>query len=273
NLNLDDMFFRYGFRINHDLAKDIQSAIIPVNTELEGNAPRFTPAPWYYFPLLSNNPDHPATRGLNLVYSRFASTIDSVGTRPSLEKTVLLHTSEMSKTIDVPAVVSLEEIRNTPTRKEFNQSNLPVAVLIEGTFESVFRNRMLSALDIKGEYRFKEESKPTSMLVVADGNIIGNDVRYTPGGPQITPLGYDKYSRQTFGNKEFIVNVMNFITGNKGLIQLRNRDFKLRLLDESKIKNNKLEWQLVNALLPVLIIIFIGLLLTYYRKRQYTIKF
>ncbi|HYX07092.1 MAG TPA: gliding motility-associated ABC transporter substrate-binding protein GldG [Bacteroidales bacterium] len=267
---LEDQLFRYGVRLNPDLVQDVQCAIIPVNTALAGNPAKFTPAPWLYFPLLSPGEEHPINKNIPPVKAEFASSIDTVKGGGEVHKTILLTTSQLSRTLNVPLFINLDQIHEKPSRAEFNRSHIPVAVLLEGQFESDFKNRILSGLDIRGKYNFKAMSEPTKMVVVADGDIIRNDVRNTPNGLAISPLGYDRYSRQTFGNKEFILNVVNYLTDETGIMKLRAREFTLRLLDKAALKEGKLKWQLINTIVPVLFVILFGIIVHFFRKRKYS---
>lgn len=270
-LNLDDQLFKYGVRINPHLIMDIQSALIPVNTALAGNKPNFVPSPWWYYPLLNTNDGHPVSRNINLVKAEYASSIDTVGGgENTIEKTFLLASSRLTRVQKVPALISLSQVKDQPSQEEFNRSFLPVAVLLEGEFESVFVNRLLDGFDLKGEYVFREKSPGTKMIVIADGDMIKNDVRMTPNGPAITPLGYDRFSNQTFGNKDFILNAVNYLTDETGIMSSRSREFKLRLLDKQKIRDEKLKWQLINVVLPILIVVIFGFIITLIRKRKYT---
>ncbi len=269
DLNLNDQLFKYGVRINPDLIQDVQCALIPVNTALAGNPAKFTPAPWLYFPLLNPTDQSAVVKDISLVRSEFVSSIDTLGGNPKIKKVILLRSSEMSKTVSAPTIITLEEVTQNIPRAAFNAPHLPTAVLIEGALESVFRNRLLDALPVKGGYTFREEADDAKMLVVSDGDIIRNEVQYTPNGPAINPLGYDRFSQQTFGNKEFILNAVNYLTGNEGIMKLRAKEFKLRLLDKGKIREERLSWQLVNTVGPVIIILIFGLLAGFYRKFRY----
>jgi ABC-2 type transport system permease protein len=269
DLNLDDMFFRYGVRINPVLLEDLQCNIIPVNVALEGNNPDFRPAPWYYFPLLTAPPDNPITRNLNLIRTEFANTIDTIGARKGSTRTVLLRSSASSRVAEAPLIVSLDEIRADPTHLDFRRSWLPVAVILSGTFESVFQNRMISNIVPGAEQSFMPKSMPTKMLIVADGDIIRNDVRVTPGKVISLPLGFDRYTQQTFGNKDFVMNALHYLTGNDELVDLRSRDITLRLLDKRKSKENHDFWMILNTVLPIVVIILAGILYHVLRKRKY----
>jgi ABC-2 type transport system permease protein len=269
-LNLDDQLFRYGVRINPNLVQDIQCGIIPVNSAVQGQASRYIPAPWLYYPLLVGNGEHPATRNINLIKTEFPSSIDTLSNRMNVKKTILLSTSRYSRTLNAPMVINLDEVRERHQQSDFNLSYIPVGVLLEGSFQSVFHNRMLSGLGIKGNYSYIENGKPASLLIVADGDIIRNEVRYTAQGPVIAAVGYDKYSKQTFGNKDFVLNAVNYLTDESGLIKLRNKEFKLRLLDKARIRDQRLKWQLINTLLPVLLVVFTGIFMTFVRSRKYS---
>ncbi len=270
DLNLDDMLFRYGVRVNPVLIKDLQCNIIPVNVALAGNTPDFRPSPWYYFPLLSSPSGHPVTRNLNMIKSEFVNTIDTIGARKGIKKTVLLKSSVYSNYSNAPALISLDEIRLKPDPEEFRSPGMPVAVLLEGTFESVFRNRIVDNIIPGAANDFIDMSQPSKMLVVADGDIIRNDVRITPQGIYSLPLGFDRYTQQTYGNKDFIMNALHYITGNEELIKLRSRELTLRLLNKVKIKEEKLFWILINTVLPGLMVIIAGITYNFLRRRKYT---
>lgn len=269
-LNIEDLLFRYGARINPVLVQDIQCNVIPVNVALAGNNPDFRPAPWLYSPLLTSPPGHPVTRNLNMIRTEFIGWIDTLAARTGVKKTVLLRTSDFSRQVTVPALISLEEVRLTPAQEQFTDRLLPVAVMLEGSFESAFRNRMISGLFPDTAIQLNESGMPTGMLVVADADIIRNDVRPTPQGVYLSPLGFDRFTQQTFGNKELIVNAIQYMTGHGGLISLRSREITLRLLDKAKLKANRGRWVMINTLCPPLVVILAGIVYTLFRKRKYT---
>ena len=271
DLNLEDMLFRYGVRINPVLLQDMQCNLIPVNVALTGNNPEFRPAPWYYFPLLSSPQDNPVTRNLNMIKTEFVNTVDTVGARKGTEKTVLLRSSEFSRVVEAPLIMSLGEIRADPTREDFQKSGLAVAVMLDGTFESVFQNRMISEIMPDSTQSYIPGSRPTKMLIVADGDVIRNDIRVTPREIISLPLGFDRYTQQTFGNKDFVMNAMHYLTGNEELVNLRSREITLRLLDKAKIKEDRPFWIIINTALPVVIIILAGILYNILRKRKYAL--
>jgi len=268
--NLNDQLFKYSVRVNPNVIQDIQCSIIPVNTAPAGQQAKFSPAPWLYSPLLTPPNNNPITKNLNLIKSEFPSVIDIVGNNQEIKKQVILASSANSKTINAPLLVSLNQVKDKLEPETFNQSFNPIAVLLEGNFESVFKNRMLSSYTNGEAFDFKEVSVPTEMIVISDADIIRNDVRMRADGIFISPLGYDRYSKQTYGNKEFVLNAVQYLVDGKSILDIRSREFKLRLLDKAKIKTEKTKWQLINTLLPILIIIIFAILMNFLRKRRYT---
>ncbi len=267
DLNLDDQLFRYGIRLNPNLLQDVDCLMIPVNTAPVGSPAKYTPAPWYYSPLLSPA-NHEIGRSLNKIKSEFVSVIDTVGKNPALRKSIILQSSVYSRQIRTPFEVSLQSINNPPSRSLFNEKNLPVGVLIEGVFPSAFQNRMIDELNTSN-LDVLAESKPAKMIVFADGSLIANQVSRRNGKPQPMPLGFDRYSQQTFGNKEFLVNAINYLCDETGIMSLRSRVFKIRLLDKVKIREQRLFWQLLNVVLPLVLISTFGLIFNLLRRRKY----
>lgn len=270
DLNLSDQLFKYGVRINPVLVKDIHCALVPVNVALAGEKAQFKPSPWWYFPLLIPPTNHAITKNLNMIRTEFVNALDSVGNDSDVRKNAILKSSQYSQVVNAPMMVSLEEINEKPKQQEYTHSFQTIGMLLEGKFNSVFKNRSISKYQTPDGFEFKDKSQETKMIVIADGDIIRNDVIWQGNQPQIIPLGYDRYSRQTYGNKDFIVNALNYLTDTDGLIQLRNREFKLRVLDKQRIINERLKWQLINTVLPVLMLIGIGILMQFLRKRKYT---
>ena len=267
--NLDDLLFRYGARINADLVQDLQCAYIPVNIAPAGSQANFQPAPWMYYPLLFANADNIITKGLNLIKAKYASTIDFVGSAKSnIEKITLLHTSEHVKTSKVPAIISLTQINDKITEMEFNQSNKTIAAIFEGNFESGFKNRILNKFNNGKPFDFVGESKKTKMFISSDGDIIKNDVVRRASGTTILPLGFDRYLQRTFGNKDFVKNVIMYLTDDNGLLEIRSHDISLRLLDKEMIAINRSRIILINTLIPPAIIIIFGIIFTIVRKRK-----
>jgi ABC-2 type transport system permease protein len=268
--NLDDMLFTYGVRINPALVQDIQCNVVPINTATRGTQAQWSPLPWLYYPLIAPLVDHPISRNLNMIATKFPSNIDTVGANGNVRKTPLLLTSPNTRLINAPTRVSLEEIKQTPSQNNMNAGTKFIAVLLEGSFPSLFRNRSASSIipGYTGE-AFKK-SKNTRMIVISDGEMARNDIRMSTNGPVSAPLGYDKYTRQTFGNKDFILNCIQYLTDDAGLMSLRSKNLKLRLLDKHRIQKEKTKWQLVNTILPVLIVLLFGIYINHRRKIIYT---
>lgn len=269
-LNLEDQLFRYGARINPAVVQDVECVMIRLALMTSGTRQQFVPAPWFYYPRLYPSQDHPVTRNLNRVKGEYVNYIDTVGLDGRIKKTVLLSTSGFSRILSPPFMISLKDAEITPDEREFNRSKLPVALLLEGVFPSAFRNRMTG--DLTGDKSFKprNESIPTKMIVIADGDIIRNEVRQIGSSVSHYPLGQDIYTGEMYGNRDFIINCLNYLVDDNGIMELRSRELKLRMLDRTRIKNEKLKWQLVNILLPPLLAIVSGLIFTYFRKRRYT---
>jgi len=269
NTNLDDLFFTYGVRLNAVLLQDMQCSAIPINVALAGERPNFVPAPWYYYPLLETSNEHPITRNLNLVKTQFCSVVDTLSATPGITKKRLLASSPYARVLTAPLMVNLGQIRDSPLKYEFNQKHLPVAVLLEGTFRSVFRNRMISEYIPNASVSLVNNSSNTKIAVIADADIIRNDIKVRPEGISIIPLGYDKYTSQTYGNKDFVRNLISYLTDSRDLISLRNRDLKLRLLDRNKILSGRVTWQIINVVVPSAFVVLFGILFFYLRKRKY----
>ncbi len=268
DLKLDDQLFKYGIRLNANLIQDVECLMIMVNTAPAGTQAKFTPAPWYFSPLLSPSENHVISRNLNRVKAEFVSSIDTVGKPEQMRKTVILASSAYSLVKSTPLEISLASINNPPDRRLFNQPSQPVGVLLEGTFTSVFKNRMVESFGVTAS-EVKTESEPTKMIVFSDGNLIANQYRFVGGVPEFMPLGYDRSSQQTFGNKAFLMNAVNYLCDDQGLMELRSRVFKIRMLDKVRIQEEKTFWQLLNILIPLLLIGLFGAVYIYVRNRKY----
>lgn len=269
DLNLADQLFKYGVRLNYELLQDVDCAQILVNTAPAGNNAQWSLFPWYYSPLLTPSDVHPLSRNLNRIYTEFVSSIDTLSENKNLVKTVILSTSPYARAVKSPSSVSLENIKNPPARELFNQSFTPVGVLIEGTFTSVFQNRMVENLGFSSAV-LKSESALTKMVVIADAGIIANKVDYSKQPPQVQELGYDRVSKQVFGNKEFLLNAIYYLSDNTGIMHLRSRTMKLRLLDKVKIREDKGFWQWLNVLVPLILVSLFGFIYNGIRKYKYS---
>ncbi len=266
-INLDDMLFKYGVRLNDNLIEDLQAAPIPIVTGYSGNQPQQNLFPWYFMPLIVPENVHPIVNNLNAIKFEFASTIDTIG-NAGIKKTILLRTSKYTKLLVAPVRISLGIVQQEPKQEQFNKRFEAVAVLLEGKFESVFKNRIAPAIANSSEIKFKPQSSPTKMIIVSDGDVIKNGVSKSSG--KVYPLGFDRYTNQMYGNTNFILNSMNYLTDNSGLISIRSRELSLRLLDKEVLKSQKIFWQIINTVVPVLLILLFGMVQYYVRKRKYT---
>ncbi len=269
-LNIEDQLFRYGARVNPEIVQDISCMRIPLKVAIGKAQPQFISLPWVYYPLLIPASDNPITRNLNKVKGEFVNVIDTVGLDPAIKKRILLTTSKYSRTLSPPVMISLKEAELTPREKDFNKSNLPVAVLLEGVFPSAFKNRMTDQLIDDKNFKIKTESRKTKLIVIADADIIRNEVRKSGLNETPLQLGQDKYTGEVFGNKDFLINCLNYLVDDNGLMELRSRELKLRLLNFSKIKSGKIFWQLINIAGPVIIVILGGVAYSLIRRKAYT---
>ena len=270
DVNLGDQLFKYGVRVNSNVIQDVQCAVIPVNTAIASKQAKFAPAPWLYFPLLIAPDDNPITKNLNMLKSEFPGLIDIVGNKSEIKNQVLLRSSSSSRVLNVPLLVSLSQVKDQIDPASFNQPFNTIAVLLQGEFESVFKNRPLSKITEGQKFTFKGKSETTKMIVVSDADIIRNDVKYKADGIFLSPLGYDRYTKQTYGNKEFVMNAVHYLVDENGILDIRSREFKLRLLDKAKIKKDKSKWQFVNTVMPIIFILLFGVLMAYKRRKKYT---
>ena len=268
NLNLDDQLFRYGVRLNTNLVQDAQCLLIPVNTAPKGSPAKWTPAPWYYSPLLFPSQNHVISKNIGMLKSEFVSTIDTVGKGDKVHKTVLLTSSGRSLVSQTPVEISLASINSSADSRLFGQPAQTVGVLLEGTFTSVYKNRMIDP-SWGNLSSVRTESQPTKMVVFADGNLVANQYRLANGVPEYMPLGYDRFSKQTFANKELLINAVSYLNDDNGLMELRSKAFKIRLLDKVRVKEEKLKWQILNVLLPLLLISVFGAIYIYLRRKKY----
>ncbi len=268
DINLDDMFFKYGLRLNKNLLLDLNSAKIALRTGQMGGQAQIEYFNWYYFPLLNAASDNSIVKNINPLKADFVSSIDPVISDSDVQKIPLLKTSNYTNIAAAPAYITLGMLRQAPDQRMFSQKSQNVAYLLKGEFESLYSNRMTSEIVESKEIGFKTSSEPTSMIVVADGDLIRNQFHIPKGYP--LPLGFDQYTQITYGNKDFIENAVSYLVDGEGLIEVRNRELKIRLLDANKINNDALIWQVVNVLLPSIVVIIFGIVLAIIRKRRFT---
>ncbi|WP_452233180.1 gliding motility-associated ABC transporter substrate-binding protein GldG [Lacinutrix sp. MEBiC02595] len=258
DLNLTDFFFKYGARINHVLVNDLYSAPITLASG-EGSQSQFKQLPWYYSPLVNAESKHAITNNLNLVKFDFANQIDTL--KNNIDKTILLKSSVLSKIDGTPREISLEMTQKEPDPKQYNKGSQNLAVLLEGQFTSVYNNRV-KPFALENELN---KSIPTKMIVIADGDVIKNDVGRN--GPQ--ELGFDKWSGQTYGNKEFLLNAVNYLLDDDGLINIRTKEIAVAFLDPKKVASEKAKWQIVNILLPLVLLGVFGFIFNFFRRKKY----
>jgi ABC-2 type transport system permease protein len=267
NVNLEDMLFNYGVRLNSNLVMDKIALPIAVKTGQIGDQPQFELFPWYYFPVLTPTISHPIVNGLNAIKTEFISSIDTVEAE-GIKKTILLTTSPYSRIVNAPVYIDLEILKKPAEESQYNKGPQPVAVLLEGKFISSYLFRIPPEISQNKDLQFISKSKPTKMIVVGDGDIIKNQFSLSKG--YFLPLGYDQYTGQTFGNKDFLLNAMNYLCDDSGLITVRSRELTLRLLDSTKLESQRLFWQLLNVLLPLILILIFSFVKMQLRSRKYS---
>ncbi|MFC5282682.1 gliding motility-associated ABC transporter substrate-binding protein GldG [Pedobacter alpinus] len=264
-LNLDDQLFTYGIRINYDLVGDMNCAQIPVNVGEVGGQAQIQLVPWLFYPIIMPVSVHPMVKNLDGIKTEFLNTIDTIG-MANLKKTILLTTSPFNRELAAPTIVSLNMIEDTPDPKLFQSEPKAVSVLLEGNFKSNFMNRAIPE-GVGFNTQTINKSKFTKMLVFSDGDVFKSQISEQDGS--VFPLGYDRFSQQTYGNKTFLLNAVDYLTDDSGLIALRSKEIKLRLLDKGKLVAQKLKWQLINTLIPLIMLILFGIFQHIYRKRKY----
>ncbi len=267
-LNINDMLFKYGARVNPDLVLDLQCSKIPMVIDQKGSMDLF---PWYYFPIIVPNSDHPVVRNLDGINLYFPSSIDTIKTKTPVKKTVLLTTSGNSKLQPNITRLNFEILRyGDEIAASFDKKDIPVAVLMEGVFPSFFENRvtqeMQASLQQIGQ-EYKVQSAPTRMIVVADGDVARNFVNPKTGQP--LALGFNPIDRFTYSNKDFLLNAIEYLRDDAGIIAARGREVKLRLLDTTKAKAEETFWTLLNIGGPLVLLGLFGAGYTWFRRRKY----
>lgn len=262
---VDDILFRYGVKLNTNLVTDMQCAKIPIVTgQYQNNTPQMTYYPWNFFPEISPNANHIISDKISPIKMEFASSIDT--TNSPAKKTVLLSSSNRTRVLNSPVNVSLQMLKQKQDASLFNSGAKDVAILLEGEFSSAFKNRLTPEMELNSQMAYKDFSDTTAMIVIADGDVVRNDFM----NGQLLPLGYDKYTRKMYGNKEFLVNCVNYLCGDEDLIPLRSREVIMRNLDLAKVEREKTAWQVVNVALPIVVIVLFGVLLAVLRKKTFT---
>ncbi len=269
DLNIDDLLFRYGVRMEHNLVLDLYCNQIPILESIGGN-PQPKLFPWVFFPISISKNNHPIVKNLDPVAFKFCSSIDTLN-NPGVKKTVLLSTSDYTRMQQTPYQIFLEGAKQKPNPYFFNQRNVPLAVLLEGDFSSLYKNQFTTdfqKLLALQQVSYKAQSKNGKMIIVADGDIALNelDANNVP-----LALGYDKYSKQLFANKDFLLNCVEYLIDDNNLIDARNREVKMRLLDKSKILSDKGLWQIITLGVPLLLMFTFGVIYNKRRKKRYGI--
>jgi ABC-2 type transport system permease protein len=266
-LEIEDMLFKYGVRLNSELVQDMQCGYLKINMGYQNGQPRFQLFPWLYTPLVLPTGNHPIVKNLDLIKFDFLSTLDTITSARNIKKTILLTSSKYTKTQPTPARIYLAMVKLRQKETQFINSYRPVACLLEGEFSSFVENRLPSVFLNDTNFKHLDHGKYTKMIVVADGDVAQNDFdRMTR---QVYPLGFDRNTRQTFANKNFLLNCVNYLLDDEGMLQLRSREVKLRLLDKKKVTLQRHKWQFINVALPLFFVILFALLQFYIRKRKY----
>ncbi|WP_158824971.1 gliding motility-associated ABC transporter substrate-binding protein GldG [Mucilaginibacter lacusdianchii] len=263
-LNLDDQLFRYGVRLNYDLIADLNCGQIPVATGNVGGQAQIQMVPWLFYPVFVPIAKHPLVKNLEGIRSEFAGTIDTLAVKGT-SKTILLTSSPYNKSLKTPYTLSLQALEQEPDPKEFRSPIKTVGVLLEGKFMSDFQNRPMPE-GLNEQVEVLNSSRLAKMIVLSDGDILKNQVG-TDGSP--FPLGFDRYTQQTFGNKNLLLNMVDYLADDSGLIALRNKEVQLRLLNRARVKNEKMYWQVVNTVVPLAVVLIFAIFQHYYRRRKY----
>lgn len=266
NLNLDDMLFMYGARLNYNLIADpANCAEIPVSTGSVGGQSQMQLLPWIYYPILLPDTSQSVVKKLDGIKSEFPGTVDSIGVK-GVTKSFILNTSAFNKVYNTPKPFSLQMISEQLDPRAFQGVPQHVGLMMEGHFPSVFAGRPLPA-GISVPYTQDLNSKTTKMIIIGDGDVFRNQVSERDHSP--FPLGFDRFSQRTYGNKALLLNIVDYFTDDDNLIILRNKEVKIRLLDKTKIKLEKARWQFINIAVPLLLLIFFAIFQHYYRKYKY----
>ena len=261
-LNIDDQLLKYGVRVNSNLIQDLRSTKIPIITGYSNNKPQQSYFSWPYSALLVSDSKHAVSKGLDGIKCEFVSSIDTI--KNNIRKTILLHSSKESRLNLAPSKISLGILENPPTPNSYNKEFLPIAILLEGEFESVFKDKLVQK---NQQIQFIEKSVNTKMIVISDGDMIANDLSNSGG---IYPLGYDKNIKFTYpGNKHFLINAVQYLCGDNGLSHLKVKEHSLRMLDKKKVQENRFIIQLINIAFPILLLLLFALFFVRFKKRKY----
>lgn len=257
DLNLLNLFFKYGVRVNYDLINDVYSAPIYLTTG-RGENTQINPYPWFYEPLAVPAATHPIVSNINAVRYEFANSIDTL--KNDISKTVLLQSSDLSRAEGAPREISLDQINTTPDPQMYPKGEYPLAVLLEGEFTSVYKNRITPFVYDK----HKDKSPPTQQIIISDGDVLKNEIQKG----EALSLGFDRFTGDTYGNKTFLINALNYLLGDEDLVKLRNKQINIPTLDSRLVEKDAVYWQVFNIGVGIVLILLYGILMLWYRKAK-----
>ncbi|MCG8340540.1 MAG: gliding motility-associated ABC transporter substrate-binding protein GldG [Cytophagales bacterium] len=253
DIGLDDQLFRYGIRINQDLVQDLNAGVYPIVVGNMGNQPQLSLLPWPFFPILNNFAHHLIVKNLDALYAQFISSIDTVKAE-GVTKTPLVFTSPYARKLAAPVQVDLETLREAPSPDLYTKGPLPIIYLLEGRFTSLYKNRLVPETFTQAD--FLSESQPTKLLITTASSLLVNQL--DPNTKQPRPWGYDPFLQYTFAHEDFLLNTLAYMLDEHGLINAKNKTFKIRLLDKPKVEQARLTWQLINLLTPLVLLLLWG---------------
>jgi gliding-associated putative ABC transporter substrate-binding component GldG len=270
-LRLNSLFFKYGVRLNANLIQDLNCQALPVPQGMIGNKPQYKFYAFPYMPIIVNFSSHPIVRKIKALKVDFAGTIDFVGTDPNIQKIILATTSEKTKVVPVPSIVTLNVIKNKPNLEEYHRIYEPVAVLVEGKFTSAFKGILPIEFDTIKEFDFKTECKETTrQIFISDGDMIRN--HFDSKNMQPYPAGYDFYANKLYENADFLLNCINYLSADEDLVLIRSKSFKIGTLDPLVVKTKKDFYIMLNTIGPLVIISIMAAVLIFVRKAKYNQK-
>lgn len=265
---IDDMLFKYGIRVNGNIVQDLQCNGIPILSGMKDGVPQQKLLPWPFYPVAPGNEAHPISKGIEPVWFQFASSIDTLN-NPDIKKTVLYQSSPYSRVLSAPVRVDLNTARLDLQPEMFRRNskgNFIMGILLEGKFLSNFQYRYDASKT--PDLPFKDHVDNNKMIVISDGDVIRNQFKKSTG--EVYPLGFDRYTQETFGNKKLIQNCIDYLCDDSGIIEIRSKEITLRLLDKGKVKKERNFWIMINIGLPISLILIFGLINKWIRKRKYT---
>jgi ABC-2 type transport system permease protein len=265
DLHISDMLFRYGVRINHGLVQDLQCQLVPVDVSTDSQQPNWQPIPWTYSPLLLTSQQSPITRNVAQLSATMVSAVETVGGEDGIRKEVLLATSSASKITGVPAEINLG--LGVDDEQSYRYAYIPVAVSLEGEFSSLYAH-LGAPEEIQNTTPVIKKSSPTRQIVVAAGSIARNDWQQN----QALPLGYDRYSQTQYGNRDFMLNAVLYLTDDEGWLQLRQKEVTLRLLNDQRAQYARIQAQVISIAIPLLILFVLGGVIVVVKNRKYVKK-